>query len=315
MTIPSEAEILGRWQNSSTTPIVSICCPTYNQEQLIESAIKGFLMQKTSFRFEIILRDDASQDDGVAILKRYQRYYPNIIKLILNKSNQLKFGHKSLTEFAKQAKGKFIALCDGDDFWQNPFKLQKQYDIFEKHDNVSICFHSMETDANASVNFKHAWTPSEYEFISQYQVISNDGGFMPTSSIMFRNKNISPVLEFIRHAPVGDSFLQFYLSFLGDVVFLKGSYGIRRENLENSWSSRKSKPWREANHHLQMGEASIKFLNLTPWKYRRHILNLANLHFLRFLYLNGILSFPRVIGKCKPLNLLIFTLFRLINKR
>jgi glycosyltransferase involved in cell wall biosynthesis len=312
MKIPSEAEMLDGWGANSFTPIVSICCPTFNQENLIESAIKGFLIQKTSFPFEIIIRDDASHDETVVLLKRYQKCYPKIIKLILKKSNKLKLGHKSLTEFGQQAKGKFIALCDGDDYWQNPFKLQKQHDILTKCSNASFCFHQMETDEQGSVGFEATQMPSEYESISKYQVISKDGGFIHTSSIMYRNENTSPVLDFIRHAPVGDCFLQFYLCFLGDPVFLKGSYGIRRVNLENNWTSLNSCGTRAVSHHLQMGISLIKFLDLTPRKYQQCIVDLSNRHFLRCLRLKGVRALPSIIKSCGLINFLRFLLTHLV---
>ena len=313
MKLPSQKEIFNNWNATTYQPVVTVCCPTFNQKDFLESTIKGLLLQRTSFPFEIIIRDDGSSDGSVEVLKRYKNLYPNIIKLILKKINTLQLGHKSITNFGRKANGKFIALCDGDDYWNNPNKLQKQYEVLKQHPNASLCFHQMQKVEKESFNLEVDSGELEYEFISPHRVIKEDGGFIPTSSIMFRNENLAPLLKFISHAPVGDCFLQFYLSFMGDVIFLKGHYGLQKINVKNSWTSRNSNITVATNHHFQMGKALNNFMKLTPQKYRRDISDLASRHFLRCLRLGGICWTPKILWNCNFFEFVFFSVFYLLR--
>lgn len=123
--------------------LVSIACITYNHEKYISDAIEGFLMQKTNFNFEILINDDASIDKTAEIIRKYEKQYPDIIKPIYQSENQFSKGVNIDYEFIqKRAKGKYIAECEGDDYWTDPYKLQKQVDYMESHSNCSICFHT-----------------------------------------------------------------------------------------------------------------------------------------------------------------------------
>jgi len=114
-------------------PLVSIVCTTYNHAKYIRNAIEGFLMQKTTFPIEIIIHDDASTDKTKEIVKDYESKYPNLIFPVYQKENQWSKGVKRilLTFVFPNCKGKYIAFCEGDDFWTDPYKLQKQVDFLE----------------------------------------------------------------------------------------------------------------------------------------------------------------------------------------
>lgn len=131
------------------TPLVSICCITYNHVNYIRDAIEGFLMQETSFPFEIIIHDDASTDGTSEIIQEYANKYPELFVTILQKENQWSKGGGSIyVRFVyPRAKGKYIALCEGDDYWTDPLKLQKQVDFLEANTNCDICFtYSLKVD-------------------------------------------------------------------------------------------------------------------------------------------------------------------------
>lgn len=112
---------------------VSICCLTFNHEKFIQKALDSFLMQEIKFDYEILIHDDASTDRTVEIIKEYQEKYPNIIKPIFQSENQWSKGITALsaTYNFPRAKGSYIAMCEGDDYWTDPFKLQKQVDFLD----------------------------------------------------------------------------------------------------------------------------------------------------------------------------------------
>ena len=123
-------------------PMVSICCATYNHVLFIRQCLDGFVMQKTKFPIEILIHDDASTDGTQDIIREYEAKYPNIIKPIYQKENQYSKGVKvSLVYNYSRVKGKYIALCEGDDYWTDPYKLQKQVDFLESHPDYVMCSH------------------------------------------------------------------------------------------------------------------------------------------------------------------------------
>lgn len=123
-------------------PIVSICCTTYNHARFIRQCMDGFLQQKTNFPIEVLIHDDASTDGTQDIIREYEKKYPNIVKPIYQKENQYSKGVKvSLVYNYSRARGKYIALCEGDDYWTDPYKLQKQVDFLESHPDYVMCSH------------------------------------------------------------------------------------------------------------------------------------------------------------------------------
>jgi glycosyltransferase involved in cell wall biosynthesis len=128
----------------SKRPVVSIICITYNQEKFIAKALDGFLMQKTTFPFEIIIHDDASTDKTPSIIRQYAKKHPDIFKPTYEEVNQYSTSKwQFLCDMYYAARGKYIAMCEGDDFWTDPRKLQKQVDFLEANQDYALCFHSV----------------------------------------------------------------------------------------------------------------------------------------------------------------------------
>lgn len=131
-----------KWAND-TFPLVSISCITYNHEAFIRDAIEAFLMQKTTFPVEILIHDDASTDGTPRIIREYEEKYPNLIFPIYQTENLYSQGTKISINFQyPRARGKYIAYCEGDDYWADPLKLQKQVDFLEANDEYSFCSHN-----------------------------------------------------------------------------------------------------------------------------------------------------------------------------
>lgn len=121
-------------------PVVCIRCMTYNQEKFIAQCLDGFVMQKTDFSFIAIVHDDASTDKTPLIIQEYAARYPEIIVPVLEKENQYSQGKLSKVMYPLM-KGKYIAVCEGDDYWTDPLKLQKQVCFMESHPDYAMCFH------------------------------------------------------------------------------------------------------------------------------------------------------------------------------
>lgn len=128
--------------NKSNRPFVFVCCLTYNHEKYIEDALKGFVMQKTDFPFLAVVIDDCSTDGTADIVRRYEAQYPDIIKGIYLPHNFRQTREDKRPYYQKYIdKATYWAECEGDDYWTDPYKLQKQVDFMEAHPECTVTFH------------------------------------------------------------------------------------------------------------------------------------------------------------------------------
>jgi len=219
--------------------IVSICCTTYNHEKYIAEAIESFLMQKTNFAFEILIHDDASTDNTAKIIREYEKKYPEIIKPIYQTENQYSKGVQILFTYVfPKAKGKYIALCEGDDYWTSPLKLRKQVGCMELHPECSLCVHAAEilSSKKELIRIKRPYTSNK--FYSVEEVISKGGFIFPTNSMFFKTTLVKKMPNFCMNAPVGDYPLTIFLALKGEIYYVDCCMSAYRYMVEGSWSRR-----------------------------------------------------------------------------
>jgi glycosyltransferase involved in cell wall biosynthesis len=137
----SEKEIMSTWKGALDAPLVSVVCVTFNQRDYIGEAIDSFLNQKTNFPFEVIIHDDYSSDGTRVVIEEYMKIYPHIIKPVFQKENQFSKGKRPTFLASRYSKGKFIALCEGDDYWLSANKLQEQADYLSSNTGYSAITH------------------------------------------------------------------------------------------------------------------------------------------------------------------------------
>ncbi|MBF0586364.1 glycosyltransferase family 2 protein [Prosthecochloris sp. N3] len=210
-TLPDQDSIMSQWSTSTGPPLVSICSNTYNHEQFIEDALRGFLIQDTDFPFEIIVRDDASTDGTAGIIRSYQKRYPLLIRGIYEKENQYAKCIPPTTRIFPKARGKYIAFCDGDDSWTDPHKLQIQFDYLENHPGIVISGHpAISVDRQGKEIPSAQASGRTVQCVTGEQLIRGDG-YMQSLSWMFRNVELdnAPERRMVRN---GDRFI---LSLLG----------------------------------------------------------------------------------------------------
>lgn len=168
------------------TTLVSICCQAYNHTPFVRQCLDGFLMQKVNFEYEILIHDDASTDGTADIIQEYEAKYPKIIKAIYQKENQYSqdISIPLIYQFPR-AKGKYIAMCEGDDYWTDPYKLQKQVDFLEENLDFTICCHDVkikrEKEGDLVDSFVHKEVP---EITNIYDLA--EGNYIYTPSVVFR---------------------------------------------------------------------------------------------------------------------------------
>lgn len=252
---------------------VLIHCSTYNHGKYIKDALEGFVMQKCSFPFCAIIIDDCSMDNNVEIIRDYAEKYPKIIKPILLGENHMQHGVLRDPYFEKwHRSAKYIAECEGDDYWTDPFKLQKQFDFMESHPQCSLCFHASETlypNGEAVINRP----PVIKSLYTTVDVILGGGDMMSTNSMFYRRElKECEKPSFWENSPVGDLPARLYLALKGPFGYINETMSVYRLQAEGSWSMRQTNSWKKRKAH---SEAILRMFDeydrYTKYKYHSTI--------------------------------------------
>jgi len=217
--LPTPARITEQTWPEGTVPVVSIFCITYQHVNFIRDAIEGFLMQETTFPVEILIHDDASTDGTADIVREYQAKYPQLIRTVLQTENQYSQGNKPGKFLNPLVRGEFIALCEGDDYWTDPEKLQIQVSFLERHLEYSMCGHNAAVVDAKGVVLNSSKLPVQFQTDGSAEALIKQEHFVLTMSVVFRNliTDAPPEQMFVTN---GDSFLWSLLARHGKFKYL-----------------------------------------------------------------------------------------------
>lgn len=236
-------------------PEVSILCITYNQAAYVRDALDGFFMQETTFPFEVIVHDDASNDGTVKILQEYEEAHPNL-RVIYEEENQYStvagrsYFHELLLPYVR---GRYVALCEGDDYWNDPHKLQRQYDYMEAHPECLCCGHAcLIIDADTGSKREIMGYGADCDITPEMAII---GMRMQTATLFYRNGlSAQYISEWSFKKPVGDLPWAVWLAENGIVHYENKTSSVYRLSSPGSWSS-------EADH-ARLTKSAIQLLEL-----------------------------------------------------
>ena len=222
----------------STQPLVSISTITFNHGPYLREALDSFLMQKTDFPFEIVIHDDCSTDDTIDIIKEYTERYPDIMRPMYEEENQYSKGISNISGVYNfpRARGKYIALCEGDDYWSDDSKLQKQFDYMEAHPECALCCHAagVVSEDNAFRTTAELKPFAASGVISAEDVISKKEN-IPTASMFFRTEYAKHLPKWYFDCPVGDIPLQLAMLMQGGVYYMGDIMSMYRMGRAGSW--------------------------------------------------------------------------------
>lgn len=208
---------------------VSIVTITYNQEKYIAQALDSFVSQKVDFPFEVIVADDGSTDKTRDIVEEYSKKYPKIIKPLFRKKNMGAWNN--FTDALKKAKGDYIALCEGDDFWTDINKLQIQANYLDSHNSVSLCFHRVkvffENNSKPESLFPDNIQKNRFNL---YNLLKSN--FIQTNSVMYRRQDYSRLVEDVMP---GDWYLHLFHLQYGKIGFIDKVMSSYRRHEEGIW--------------------------------------------------------------------------------
>ncbi len=225
-----------RFDQSRSSPLVSVYCMTYNQEKTIAETIESILAQKTDFSYELIIHDDASTDGTTEIVKHYAEAYPEIIRPIFQKENQYFKCNLIKTFIHPIARGAFIAICEGDDYWTDPAKLQKQAEYMLSDPQCMLCFHAVQ-QLNADGTLMNFRPIKKTGKVEPSLIIRRGGMFCPTVSCMFRKEVMDTWPQFRDEADVYDYPAQVLAVSMGNAYYIDSIMGVYRFASEGSWTA------------------------------------------------------------------------------
>lgn len=247
--------------------MVSVICNAYNHEKFIRQALEGFVMQKTDFKYEVLIHDDASKDRTADIIREYENKYPDIIKPIYQTKNQHSQGIRISKAYQyPRVKGKYIAFCEGDDCWICADKLQKQVEFMEAHPNCTMtCHNSKKIDYQTGK--ESIQNPVEKTgFMTAYDVVVNKPSlWIATASLVLRSELINDRPEFFELPPVGDMPLRYYCFAKGDTYYFEEVMSVYNYRTPGSWSA--GRKLRSGNY-IEFFE---KYNEYTNYKYDEYL--------------------------------------------
>lgn len=250
----------------AASPLVSVCIVTYNQEAYISEALDSVLKQDVSFPYEIIVGDDGSDDDTPRLLRAYQREHPERIRLNLHETNNGGIpGRDNMMTNLRSARGTYVALLDGDDYWISDDKLQRQAALLEDHPDVSFSFHDgikmAEADARGGTEAPHRFSsmcPTAFgksRFFSGYELVSGLRPWkpfsIPAASVMFRRRLFDPIPAWFDLVWNADKAMQLHFANFGPAYYHDDLLSFYRQNNPSSMKHRYTDSFVRNNHHLQ----------------------------------------------------------------
>lgn len=239
----TEQQIMEHWTETDQTPKVSVICTVYNHEKYIRDTLNGFLIQQTAFPFEVLVHDDASTDNTTTIIREYAHKYPNIIIPIIQTENQYSkgnnWGHPKTIN--PHIRGKYVALCEGDDYWTDSNKLQKQISYMEANPDCSMTFHTVNYEVNGKVSGNDRHGNAERDFTIE-DLIKGGGAFCATSSLCCRTDAYLQYPRFRTMAEIGDYPQQILMGLLGNVHYFPEIMAVYRFKASGSWTKNAYKP-------------------------------------------------------------------------
>lgn len=268
--------------------IVSVCCITFNHEKYICDTIEGFLMQETDFPIEIIIHDDASTDSTQNIIRKYAEKDDRIIP-ILREKNIKSTGVPVYPITFEKARGKYIAMCEGDDYWTDPLKLQKQVEFMEENEELAGCFHACKILYQESNEVEIRKLNIKKIFTLGYWLKKEI--FATTGSLLFKSEVPKKIPEWANNIFAGDFILTYLILVEGYMGYIDNVMSVYRKGVPGSWSKQTLTQKRIEREYSDNIFVLAKINEMSDYKYADEVIQRMGI--LHSNYLNRVASLDK----------------------
>ena len=297
--------------------MVTVICTAYNHEKFIRDTLDGFLSQNTDFPVEYIIHDDASTDNTAKIINEYSTLHPGFFSPIIQEENQYSKNRQFFYDIILSSKGKYIALCEGDDYWSDPLKLQRQVSLMEKNQDMALCMHNAYKLDILSNKLTPVDPYPHQGILSAKEVLSECGKLPPTASMLFRTDVVKKMPMDVFKAPVGDRPLRMYLAVSGETYYLNNIMSVYRTNNAESFSGGLNDYEKSEALVSQMEKFYNRFDEYTNYQYHDEVNMLNEMehysHYSRFNMIDKIRSNLFYIKKVNKRHKIIVEIRGLFN--
>ena len=305
-------------------PLVSIICTAYNHEKYIRQTLESFVLQKTTFPIEVLIHDDASTDETANIIREYEKKY-DFIRAIYQTENQYSKGVKITPMLIGMAQGEYIAICEGDDYFTDNQKIQKQVECLKNNSKCSAVIHSAEkVDENGKkIGYRKPYITSC--FLSTKDIVKCIARNYALNSLLFRKEAFEGIEKIYGKAPVGDVAIALHLSLKGNFIYLNESMSAYRVGTKGSWTMRMKEDKRK---HCEKKKKMVEFLNyfdeLTEHSYSKEIDERKSYYYVEICVINGEIKnlwnklaepYMNSLPVNKKMMIIIKTIYKRINSR
>lgn len=287
--------------------VLSVWCITYNHAPYIRNALDSFINQKTDYKYEILVHDDASTDGTIEILKEYEKRFPELVRVFYEEKNQYSQGRFNLVlqKMAEtELRGRYVAICEGDDCWVDFNKLQLQIDYMERHPECSMTGHNVVVMNNRQ-NTIIPWQGliGDRNIDTEELIINNKGGFQ-TSSFVLRRDVLNVHWMLMQDCDIGDWPMRLAASTCGTVHYFDRVMSAYRSFNSGAWSSRIENDYHtRLRYHMTFARYLQRFDNYTDRKYHKWIQIQIDAALLHIVSLTREKSMQEFVELCYSVNI------------
>ncbi len=269
--------------NDGVRPLVTTHTTAYNHEKYIRDCLEGILDQKTTFRVQILVHDDASTDKTAELIREYEKKYPNIVRGYYQKKNTYKDPQKLFLRkpFYDLTEGKYIAICEGDDYWIDSLKLQKQVLFMKDNPACAGCFHACKVIYDGTDKEKIE-RHKGIQFLN-HKVVLKKNIYIGTASLFFNATIIPDFISLGSDKFAGDFILKHLILVSGKLGYLDEVMSVYRKGVPGSWTNTELSQARIDREYLDNISVLTKINEMTDYAYRGEVLFAIRKQFIRYL--------------------------------
>ncbi len=279
-------------------PIIDVIMPVYNHAPFLAQAIESIVLQQTKYKFRLLVGEDCSKDNSRDILRQYAVQYPDIIVPVYHEQNQGATGNSRI--LLSLVTAKYIGICEGDDFWTDMRKIEKQVDFLEANPGFSMCFSDVGILDETGTGRMNQYPPLAKDEFTIEDIVTAGYCFIPTATLIYRNNLPWPLPDFYLNAASGDIAMHLLIADKGKGKYLREKTAVYRHHAGGMTKSEEHIRTGDDKEFLLYEQANEYFGGKYDAVFRRRLLEMAK---VKLVYgsrnMKGIAKLKYVLGNTR----------------